>query len=265
MNGNSLRPEDTRVTAEIDMINFVGYHRTENEDNCCINDYFIPLDQRNSNMECSTTHTGRTHLYGVFDGVASDASGEIASLAAAHFFAAQSQNDLHGWMTDHSELTAAFLSANEHVLSFASGSATTSVLLGIADGCAFTAHLGDSRAYLLRGGKLTALFEDDITVQLENTTSRSHCITRYLGAPSTQGLFIPDPCTVIPLEIGDVFLLCSDGLSDMLDDRQIRSVLTAEATSQHQRAVALVQEALANGGFDNITTILIRITALEGA
>lgn len=263
MYGHSLRPEDTRVSAEIDMINYVGYRRSDNQDNCCINAYFIPLDERNSNVECSTRCTEKRHLYGVFDGVGSDASGEIASLTAAHFFAAQSQSDIRSWMEEHAALCAACVQANEHVLAFGSGSATTAVLLGIADGCAYTAHLGDSRAYLLRGGELTNLVADDITPAEDNSPERSHCITRYLGAPSVQGACLPGPAVVTPLEPGDMFLLCSDGLSDMLSDAQLRSILTAETTSQHQRAVALVQEALANGGYDNITALLVRITALE--
>lgn len=262
MYSNSLRPEDTCVAAEIDMINFVGYHRTENEDNCCINSYFIPLDELNSNMECTTHHQSKTHLYGVFDGVGGDASGEIASLAAAHFFASMSQEDIHLWEEEPDLVRAMCCRANEDVTSYAAGSATTMVLLGIANSCAYTVHLGDSRAYLLRRGQLRALTSDH-TAPRPEAGERSHCITRFLGAPLEQEVCLPDPCTVTPLEEGDVFLLCSDGLTDMVDEQRIQDILMAESTSQHQQVIALVKEALSGGGLDNITAMLIRITGLE--
>ncbi len=262
MNSNSLRPEDTRVSAEIDLINYVGYHRKENQDNCCINSYFIALNDLNSNVEVSTRHLDKRHLYGVFDGVGGDARGEIASLAAAAWFASMPREDIHRWQEEPELVRAMCREANAQVCSYAVGSATTAVVLGISNSCAYTMHLGDSRAYLLRAGKLRLLTEDDTAPQEQNG-ERSHCITRYLGAAQEQEVYLPGPVAVTPLEIGDVFLLCSDGLTDMVSDARVRDILTAESTTQHQQVIALVKEALAGGGYDNITAMLVRIAGLE--
>lgn len=263
MNNNSLRPEDTRVRIEADLINCIGYRRSGNQDNCCINGYFIPLEEINSNVECTIKHLRKTHLCGVFDGVGSDQAGEMASLAAAHYFASLPQNDLACWRDSMDAVRAACEGANAHVISYAGGSATTMVLLAIAEGGAVTVHLGDSRAYLLRGGQLRLLTRDDVTDPEQGDAPRSHCITRYLGAPAEQQLWQPADSVFTPLEIRDVFLLCSDGLTDMLDEKQIQQILVTGSEEPHDQAVALMKAALNAGGCDNITALLVRIAGIE--
>ena len=126
-------------------------------------------------------------------------------------------------------------------------------------------HVGDSRAYRLRGGKLERLTRDHSLVeemrrkgQLTDAQAEDHpqrsIITRALG---------PEPevevdVQTVPASPGDVFLICSDGLTTMLGDEQIARLL-AGATSMDAAVRALVDEANRAGGRDNITALAFRL------
>src|SRR6476469_3232813 len=126
-------------------------------------------------------------------------------------------------------------------------------------------HVGDSRAYRLRAGKLEQLTRDHSLVeemrrkgQLTDAQAEDHpqrsIITRALG---------PEPevqvdLQTVPAQAGDVFLICSDGLTTMLDDEQIGRIL-GRATSLQAAVRALVDEANRAGGRDNITVVAFRL------
>jgi len=124
-------------------------------------------------------------------------------------------------------------------------------------------HVGDSRAYLFRGGVLHRLTRDHTYAQLLVDTGRlastddanprhRHILTNALGGSDPHPRVDIDLMT---LEDGDRILLCSDGLTEMVDDTTITSILT-EAPGAHQACEVLVQRALGNGGRDNITVIV---------
>jgi PPM family protein phosphatase len=129
----------------------------------------------------------------------------------------------------------------------------------------FLGHIGDSRAYLLRGKQLHQLSKDHTLAQVlvdaglaepddPSTRAMRHVLTAALGsagersAPEVQRLHLTD---------GDQLLLCTDGLSEMVSDDNIASVLT-DATSSELACYHLTELALANGGHDNITMVLAR-------
>jgi serine/threonine protein phosphatase PrpC len=124
------------------------------------------------------------------------------------------------------------------------------------------ANVGDSRLYVVNGG-IEQVTEDHSLVQemvriggINKEEARSHpnknIITRAVGLE--QDLSVD--CFRRPLKPGNIVLLCSDGLTDMLEDEEIYRILTGEGTIQ-QRAQALVQAANDNGGRDNIAVIVI--------
>src|SRR6185503_365352 len=129
----------------------------------------------------------------------------------------------------------------------------------------FLAHLGDSRAYLLRGEKLHQLTKDHTLAQAmidaglagaedSATQAMRHVLTGALGTtgeptdPHVQRLHLSDD---------DQLLLCTDGLSEMVADEDIASILT-NAPSSEAACHALIDKALAEGGRDNITVVLAR-------
>lgn len=131
------------------------------------------------------------------------------------------------------------------------------------------AHIGDSRAYLMRDGQLHQITKDHTLVQslvdegrLTREGARTHpnrslILRVLLGRDESE----PD-LTLIEPRIGDRFLLCSDGLSDMVDDNGIAEVLRT-APNVDVAAVDLVQRALAGGGADNVTVILCEMVDVD--
>lgn len=129
---------------------------------------------------------------------------------------------------------------------------------------AIIAHLGDSRAYLMRKGKLTRLTEDHSLVELmlklgqiskkqaKNHPSR-HTITRYVGMDQELS---PD-MQVIELEEGDRILLCSDGLTNMIPEKKIGTVIKREHDLK-KICKELIDTANKAGGTDNITVVIIQ-------
>jgi len=144
------------------------------------------------------------------------------------------------------------------------GAGATIVSCLIRDGKAFIAHMGDSRVYLMRRGVFELLTEDhsivSMLLKIGNITKKQarshparHTITRYVGMKSRG---IPDvrPVDLLP---GDRFLLCTDGLTDMLGDREIGQILLEEPDPD-KACKKLIDGANKAGGKDNITAVIIR-------
>ena len=143
------------------------------------------------------------------------------------------------------------------------GMGTTGVGIRAENDLIHLCHCGDSRAYLLRNGQLTQmtrdhslinLYEDrpDLVGQLGPATS--NVIIRAIGLDAN----VEIDHRVIAMEHGDVFLLCCDGLSDLVEDWMVREIMTSGESLQ---AITenLIRAANANGGTDNITVIVVQI------
>jgi protein phosphatase len=145
------------------------------------------------------------------------------------------------------------------------GMGTTVSLLGLHDWHYVIGQVGDSRVYLLREGRLVQLTKDHSYVQeqvdagaLTPEQARDHpysnVITRCVGA----GAEVRPDVYVGAAQAGDTFLVASDGLTGMVDDRRLQQLLGSRAPAQ--RVVdALIAEANGRGGLDNITAIVVRI------
>src|SRR5262249_22559632 len=142
--------------------------------------------------------------------------------------------------------------------------ATTMTLACSSGQDLFLGHVGDSRAYLLRGSDLIRLTRDHTYAQELADAGRieqrdverhrfRHVLTRALGP---QGDHIQVDVTRIGLQDGDQLLLCSDGLTGMLPEDRIRELLAGQTADAACRA--LIDAALAGGGKDNITVVLAR-------
>lgn len=143
-----------------------------------------------------------------------------------------------------------------------SGMGTTLCVLLVEADQAHLAHVGDSRVYLIRDGQIMRLTRDHTVVQQEIDAGRltpemarlvphRNYLTQSVGY---HGPVEPDTSTR-PLMPGDIFLLCSDGLTDPLDDPTIASI--CERTDVGDLAEVLVQEALKAGGEDNVTVVVV--------
>ncbi len=205
-------------------------------------------------------------LYVVADGMGGHAAGEVASEIAVQVIAERAPST-----PDGAELSAAVGAANEEILLAArdgrgrDGMGTT-VTAAILEGERLViAQVGDSRAYLLHQGRLQQLTRDHSLVadmieagRLTPEEARVHpgrsVITRALG--SVEGTQ-PD-IYELNVEAGDRLLLCSDGLTGMVRDAEIEKILSHVHDPQ-QCASQLTDEALAAGGHDNVTVVVVDV------
>jgi protein phosphatase len=221
--------------------------------------------QRNANEDSFFV---RAPIFVVADGMGGAQAGEVASKAAADAF----DVDLPEGPPEQ-VLHETILAANRtiHELARADpsragmGTTLTAVIVDAVGEEVAIGHVGDSRAYRLRAGKLEQLTRDHSLVeemrrkgQITDAQAEDHpqrsIITRALGPEAEVE---PDLQTV-PAAAGDVFLICSDGLTTMLDEEQIAKLL-AGASSMSAAVRALVDEANRAGGRDNITALAFRL------
>ena len=142
-----------------------------------------------------------------------------------------------------------------------SGMGTTCTALAVRDGQAVVGHVGDTRCYLIRGGAFRRLSRDH-TVSEEfakvagNTPAAemSHVLTRCLG--NAERIEV-DMSEEFPVQRGDVFVLCSDGLTNMVSDAEIQE--SVEGYTPAEACRKLVGKARARGGPDNITVLVAQV------
>lgn len=150
------------------------------------------------------------------------------------------------------------------------GMGTTAEVLLFVDDYAILGHVGDSRIYQIRDGKPMLLTEDHSvvaemvrqgiwTVEQAAKSPFAHTLTRAVGAQP----FVRVDTLEVELKAGDLFLLCSDGLSNTLKNQDLVSVASIGQVEEMTRA--LVQQALDRGGRDNVSTVLIRVDELGDA
>jgi serine/threonine protein phosphatase PrpC len=243
------------------MLTHPGLVRRNNED---VVAYVLPA--------AAEAASARGALALVADGMGGHAAGEVASAIAADTIR-RLYYELDGAPGD--VLATAFAAANEAIYRRSAadpacaGMGTTCTALALRDAAAFLAHIGDSRAYLLRDGRLRQISEDHslvaqlvrdgaLTAEQAARSPQRHVILRALGTEPNaepavwrQGL---------PLRPGDVFVLCSDGLSDLVDDGTIGDI--AGRLPPAEACAALIAAALAAGGTDNVS---VGVFAIETA
>lgn len=146
------------------------------------------------------------------------------------------------------------------------GMGTTLVLAWFYDNLLSVAHVGDSRLYRLRGDIFEQITKDHsllqeqldsgmITAEEARYSQNKNLVTRALGVDCVVDPEIHD----YDVEIGDIFLLCSDGLNDMVEDEEIGLTLQALGSNLSLAADQLIQMANDNGGRDNVSVILVKI------
>lgn len=258
-----------------------GKQRDTNEDQFVTATMMRALWVERSSFPQSTVHYAdhRGHVYIVADGMGGAAGGQNASalaVGAVELFLLNALRwllalDASGEAGVLREFQAALRSADACVCAAAaheptlSGMGTTLTMAYSLDADLFVAHVGDSRCYLLRGGVLHRLTRDDTLVQemLDKgiLTARAaaehelrHVITNVVGG-STPGIHVEVNRT--RLEAGDALLLCTDGLTGVLADDRIATVLAACPIPQ-DACEQLVRLANDQGGDDNITVVVAR-------
>jgi PPM family protein phosphatase len=237
------------------------------------NDTFHKSDtgrQRRSNED---REFARAPLFAVADGMGGARAGEVASKIVVETL----EEGLPDGGSNEERLAAVVREANARIHQLAqsdadrAGMGTTVTAAVVGDDAVSVAHVGDSRAYRIRDGELERLTTDHSLVgelvrrgRLTEEEAEEHpqksVITRALGPEAA----VEVDTRSYPARPGDIFLLCSDGLTGMVPEERIREIVT-EADSLREAGQQLIREANENGGRDNITVVLFRLEEVAGA
>lgn len=256
-------------------ISETGAVRDNNEDNLYLNSEWRHGSEVNVPYWHYLDKTADASLFVVCDGMGGESYGEEASLIAVSGLSAVEDRLIHSSKQDFAELMQSYLlMVNQEICNrirahhgLRMGTTFSSLL--IRHRTARCINLGDSRIYLYRRDKLRQLTVDQTQAQkladlglISQSEVKTHPehnrLVQHLGIFPNEYNLEPALSPEIELAIGDCFLLCSDGLTDMLSDENIRKILS---TSKDIKLAAedLVQKAIIAGGKDNITVILLRI------
>jgi protein phosphatase len=241
-----------------------------------------PGRARSNNEDSVATEPG-VALAVLADGMGGYNAGEVASQMATSFI----QTELGRWLREASEkasdadvrraMDICVDNANRAIFNAANsnpqyaGMGTTLVVAVFRDGRLLLGHVGDSRCYRLRGGRLQQITRDHsllqeqidaglITPEQAAFSANKNLVTRAVGVEDTVLLETHQH----EVSAGDVYLLCSDGLSDMIDDTAIAQLLQSHAALP-ECGQALIDAANDAGGKDNISVILARASGSAGA
>lgn len=239
----------------------VGRIRGNNEDNFFFNGRTLPQENRGLSLVYSVkARTSAEQLFSVFDGMGGEEAGERAAFLAAQTTAARTEDFRRFVMQPRVFLERLCEEMNRNVceasLQLKSGrmGSTYATLLFVEDSV-YASNLGDSRIYRLRNHELLQVSEDHLErFPIPNQKPR---LTQYLGV-------LPDELTLEPfiakaeLQSGDQYLICSDGLTDMLDNVEICTVIKGCA-SVRKCAAKLIERANRKGGKDNITVVVCKV------
>ena len=211
-------------------------------------------------------------LFLVADGMGGAAAGEVASRIFAETTLSVFKNATRHTLDETAELIyRSFGLANESILNHIEqnpehkGMGCTAEVLSLFGNGFVLGHIGDSRTYRLRNGKFVALTKDHSFVQMQldqglitsdeaRKHAMKHVILRAVGITDQLSLDIFRG----ELLHGDLFLLCSDGMTDMVEDEKIHEILSS-AQDLSRKGNRLIEAAKDAGGYDNITIVLVQI------
>ena len=249
---------------------YVGKKRANNEDNVFFDGKIIHLNNAKTPFKRYFCRK-KNHFFAfaVCDGMGGEAFGDLAAYLGVKCFRLWCihayRNGIQTWEKDCCDF---FTAANNRVFSLSNTTSgnpgCTCSIVVFENDMAYFANVGDSRIYLLRDNRIIQLSTDH-TVAAQNGSARyagGNALTRFLGIDNRQYAFQPSIGVPLNLFPDDIFLLCSDGLTDMLSDDAILDIIQKHIEKPLNRTVDLLMEAaMEAGGNDNCSIILVKYDA----
>lgn len=245
----------------------VGCVRKNNEDNCYINGVFRhDVDKKHFEYSCELDN--EKLLVAVFDGMGGEEDGELASLEAAKQLEKYQESSFE-------DITSEFIQqANNAICNMMDvmdkgRMGSTLAIVDLHKESFSLCNIGDSPVYLFREGQLEQLSMDHneaqnlyelglITKDEVKTDKHKNCLTQHLGIYEDELVIEPFVLTNQKIQDKDIILICSDGLTDMVSERDIAKIIGQDKIAK-DIVDELVNTALQNGGRDNITVIVIKV------
>ena len=231
-----------------------GKCRSMNQDNFICNRQYMKI--KNDDTEFPVAghiSTASPTLFGIFDGLGGEECGEIAS-----FIAAEKASTTAIGEDAIADVTKYCMETNEEICKYArdnyiSAMGTTAALLAFTSTEIVLCNIGDSKVFRFSKGRIEQISKDHVTVSAYGTKPP---LTQNLGIPTSELLI--EPYVAVGEYINnDIYLICSDGLTDMVQLDEIKSILND--TEFDGTAEKLLNRAMENGGKDNISVIVCKI------
>ena len=249
------------IELELSAASRIGCVRHDNEDMILVGDRFIRNDEYRTQLELGKEDR---YMMAVADGMGGHLSGEVASSDTLHnlqfFFSdipvgmdASAFNEaIVGWLESINKILDSKGKADERY----KGMGTTLVALAYYGGDFYSLNCGDSRLYHMRGEELVQMTTDhSLSSLMGDDEKHSSVITNCIGGGCTSSYI--DLVQIHDIQEGDIFLLCSDGLTDMVSDHRL-GILLAEGADAND----LCNAAIVRGGFDNVSVCVIKVKKL---
>ena len=242
----------------ISAASYVGSVRHNNEDMVLVGSRFIRNDQY---WTMADTADSDRYLVALADGMGGHSSGEVASSDTLHnlqFYYGDLPSNLS--VEDFNEAIFEWLESMNHIIDskgrvndIYKGMGTTLVGLACYENRVYSLNCGDSRLYRQRNGVLTQMTTDHSLEKETGMRKHASIVTNCIGGGCNSSFFDMEEFAADILH-GDVYLLCSDGLTDMLNDQEIETLLNLNADAN-----ALCEAAIKAGGLDNVSACVINV------
>lgn len=235
-------------------LSHIGNIRRINQDNfICSGRY---LDTNDSPMIfplCGTKNSDDMSVFGIFDGMGGEECGEVAA-----YIASKTASDIKIGSDAATDLSQFCFRANDEICDYAelngiSAMGTTAAMLAFTEKEIVLCNIGDSKIFRFCDGALDQISEDHVSVSV---FGRKPPLSQNLGIPPSEFVIAPYLARGAYND-GDIYLICSDGLTDMVSVEEITDVLISSPINE--AVTLLLNRALANGGKDNTTIILCKV------
>lgn len=248
----------------------IGISRSNNEDNYYLNGKFAIYendDQTSTAFQSPVTEG----VFAVFDGMGGQSRGEFASLTATQTLdlykddiARGNPHKVFDYISDvNQQICDEMKRYNERI-------GSTVAILSISDGVAQTYNLGDSSIYHISKRKITKLTRDHtvadqlyrmnaLTEEEAKRDVRRHSLTKHLGMFADENDIRPYVSSNIRVSNGDMFLLCTDGITNTVSEKDIKRILYMFDGRCKKTVNALIELAIENGSDDNLTAMVVRV------
>ena len=270
------------TSIQVSVISNPGLIRSNNEDNFYIDGTYMKEKDRDNGALNVIKETKPHHLIAVFDGMGGEELGELASITAVRSLSHMDQqlakapvdrplhdkqDEIKAFVNDTNDMICSLIEQHGKVRM-----GTTASCLYLYGDRGMVFHLGDSRIYRFRDGMLEQLTSDHTEAQrlvrlgvLSEAQAQKHRsrhqLTRHFGVFPQEGIIEADISQEFHVYESDIFLLCSDGLTDMISDDDISAALRGNVDIAKTN-YSLLRQALDKGGHDNITSLLVKVDGI---
>lgn len=248
-------------------ISFIGNGRNRNEDNFYFNKKHLP--KNNKGLKSPLEQTGNTDeakLFAVFDGIGGEAEGDMASLIASETFSDELKRVDELAISGKEFLLTACQKANEAVSKYLKENQITTMGTTVASlfflhDEVFACNVGDSKIFRIRDNQMIQISEDHTDERIISAMGidKKPVLLQYLGIPDTEMLIEPF-LSKGDIINGDIYVICSDGVTDVMQPSEIYSFVVKSATVSDAVKV-VVSEVDKCDGDDNATIIIVKCSS----